>query len=119
MPRIEKSHDRPWLPKLQPFSRYSAKNAAFYHSAEWKKVRDLQLMQHPICQECERLGRVTPATVVDHIKPINEGGDRLDQRNLQSLCETCHNRKSAREGRAVRLCPPLSAPRQTNENNNP
>ena len=103
MPRIEKSHDRPWLPKLQPFSRYSAKNAAFYHSAEWKKVRDLQLMQHPICQECERLGRVTPATVVDH---INEGGDRLDQRNLQSLCETCHNRKSAREGRAVRLCPP-------------
>lgn len=99
MPKIEKSHDRPWLPKPQPFARHSAKNAAFYHSVEWKRVRNLQLMQHPICQECERQGKVTPATVVDHIKPINEGGERLDQRNLQSLCETCHNKKSAKEGR--------------------
>lgn len=98
MPTIEKKHKRPWLPERKPFERYSGKNAQFYHSAAWREVRWEQLRQHPLCQECEKNGVLTPAVLVDHIKPINEGGEKLDMRNLQSLCARCHNKKSAREG---------------------
>ena len=40
---------------------------------------------------------MTAARVVDHIKPINEGGARYDFTNLQGLCDSCHNKKSGRE----------------------
>lgn len=48
--------------------------------------------------ECERLGRITPATVADHIKP-HEGNPELfwDEDNLQPLCKRCHDSKTARE----------------------
>ena len=35
--------------------------------------------------------------MVDHIKPINKGGSKLDIDNLQSLCNRCHALKSAKE----------------------
>lgn len=98
MPKIEKSHHRPWIPERTPFFRYSGNNAAFYHSVAWRNARSVQLTEHPLCQECEKKGIITPATLVDHIKPINEGGSKLDPHNLQSLCDKCHNKKSAREG---------------------
>ncbi len=48
--------------------------------------------------ECERLGRITPATVVDHIKP-HEGNPEMfwEEDNVQSLCKPCHDSKTARE----------------------
>ena len=36
--------------------------------------------------------------MVDHITPINNGGQKLDYSNLQALCNKCHNKKSASEG---------------------
>ena len=64
--------------------------AKFYASAKWKKVRDLQLKQEPLCRMCGR-----PATLVDHIVEIRDGGAKLDFSNLQSLCHSCHNKKTA------------------------
>lgn len=72
-------------------------NSEFYQSQRWRRVRLQFLQQHPLCAECEGRGIVTPATVVDHIKPINEGGDRFNFDNLQGLCAKCHNKKSGRE----------------------
>ena len=45
----------------------------------------------------EAPAKATPAQMVDHVRPINEGGAALDLENLQSLCHACHNRKSGRE----------------------
>jgi|SRR5215468_6480678 len=58
----------------------------FYKTARWKRLRKLQLMQHPLCKFCLERGIVTAANVVDHVAP-HKGitGD------LQSLCEPCHN----------------------------
>ena len=39
----------------------------------------------------------TPARVVDHITPIKDGGERFCWSNLQPLCISCHNRKTAKE----------------------
>lgn len=65
------------------------------------------LAQHLWCVECERGGRLTPATVVDHVIP-HKGDRRLfwDMSNWQALCVRCHNSKTAREdggfGRVVK-----------------
>ena len=69
----------------------------FYNSSEWKLLRRQKLAFNPLCERCEREGRLTPATVVDHILPIKEGGPCLDIKNLQSLCKSCHDSKTARE----------------------
>ena len=53
---------------------------------------------------CSAQGKVVPATQVDHITPIVEGGDWFDADNLQSLCLVCHSQKTrGDEGKAVRM----------------
>jgi len=69
----------------------------FYNSREWKLLRRQKLAKDPLCEQCKREGRLTPATVVDHIVPMKEGGACLDIKNLQSLCKRCHDSKTARE----------------------
>ena len=71
---------------------------AFYHSHEWKHLRQNYLIEHPFCMECWKKGKLTRATVVDHIVPIKQGGPELDESNLQALCASCHGSKSIREG---------------------
>lgn len=64
----------------------------FYHSREWKRVRGLQLHRQPLCKEC-----LQPATIVDHIVEIKDGGAKLSLSNLQSLCTGCHNTKTLKQ----------------------
>ena len=66
----------------------------FYASNEWRKLRVMYRRAHPLCEECLKQGRTTPAALVDHIVEIEDGGARLDPENLQSLCFACHNRKT-------------------------
>lgn len=60
-------------------------------------MRAVKLRHNPLCEECLRHGRITLATLVDHIVPIKKGGACLDMDNLQSMCDSCHNRKTAKE----------------------
>ncbi len=64
----------------------------------WRKVSKLYLIEHPLCVMCNREGRLTPATEVDHIIP--HGGDvKLfwDSNNWQGLCKSCHSKKTVLE----------------------
>ena len=70
----------------------------FYQSKEWKLVKKRHLQIEPLCRECKKKGVLVRATMVDHIVPIKQGGSPLDDSNLQSLCWSCHSRKSAQEG---------------------
>lgn len=54
------------------------------------------LYDHPLCEECERQGRVTAATVPDHIVALVNGGKDTED-NLQSLCTECHKAKTAKD----------------------
>lgn len=68
------------------------------YDAAWRKVRASVLAAEPLCRFCDEAGRVTPATVVDHIVPIADAPDRrLDPTNLRPLCKPCHDRRTARE----------------------
>jgi 5-methylcytosine-specific restriction protein A len=70
------------------------------YNTRWDKARKTYLARNPLCVMCKREGRVTPATVVDHIKP-HKGDQQLfwDTDNWQSLCAPHHNRDKQREER--------------------
>lgn len=97
MPTILKTKRRPWQQERVTQARRIHNNGAFYRAAPWRKLRATKMQYNPLCEECTRNGRVVSATMVDHIKPISEGGAMLDMENLQSLCNRCHNIKSGRE----------------------
>lgn len=70
----------------------------WYKTTAWLKLRQWQLQLHPLCVMCEAEGRVTAASVADHVRPHR--GDRVaffDAENLQSLCEQHHNTAKQRE----------------------
>lgn len=43
---------------------------------------------------------------VDHIEPVSKGGHKFDERNLQTLCRSCHHEKTAEENRHGDTEPP-------------
>ncbi|WP_080971287.1 HNH endonuclease signature motif containing protein [Haemophilus parainfluenzae] len=67
------------------------------YGAQWRKIRSIVLVRdNYLCQECLKQGRFVTATTVDHITPKAHGGSD-DLTNLQSLCNSCHKFKTARE----------------------
>lgn len=66
----------------------------FYQSRSWIKFRNWFRAKNPLCKHCLEKGIVTPMKIVDHIKPISEGGEKFSEDNCQSLCQECHNRKT-------------------------
>ena len=76
-----------------------------YNTAAWQRLRKAKLSRDPLCEDCQAMGRITPANHVDHCHAINDGGDAfppLDE--LSSKCASCHSAKTARgaEAGAVR-----------------
>ena len=51
------------------------------YDAVWTKFRAWYLANNPLCVMCQKEGRLTPANEVHHIKPLIEGGARLDENN--------------------------------------
>lgn len=45
------------------------------------------------CRSCGKAGKLC----VDHIEPLERGGDPFDPMNLQALCGECHRLKSRGE----------------------
>lgn len=61
-----------------------------YGRAGWRKIRAAQLKREPQCRACG-----AKASHVDHITPKRVGGGD-ESRNLQSLCRSCHSKKTGR-----------------------
>ncbi|TYS50095.1 HNH endonuclease [Bacillus infantis] len=85
--------------KLYDRYRRDQETAAFYKSTPWRKVREQALARDiGLCQHCLSKGRIKWADMVDHIIPIKEAWElRLVLDNLQSLCNSCHNIKTAED----------------------
>ena len=68
------------------------KHSRMYDSPDWRAARKAYLRQHPLCVMCKQFGRVTPAKIVDHIKPHKNNYEMFwDQDNWESLCASCHS----------------------------
>lgn len=66
------------------------------YDTEWDKARRLYIDGNPLCEMCDRKGRVSPVEQVDHIIPFRSKEDRLlrlQQMNFQSVCTPCHRLK--------------------------
>ena len=84
----------------------SGNNKWPYCTVRWRKLRRQKLTEDPLCAHCQAIGKVTPATQVDHVRPINQGGDPWAWDNLQALCASCHSRKTklSDKGKPLRGC---------------
>lgn len=66
-----------------------------YNTTEWRKLREVYMRQHPICEKCLEKGKITPAEDIHHkISPFRGGevnyGLLLDHDNLMAVCKECH-----------------------------
>ena len=57
----------------------------------WKRIRDKYIKEHPLCEMCEKEGRLVPAEEIHHILPVSRGGTH-SRDNLMALCRSCHNK---------------------------
>lgn len=88
------------LPTFAPFRsharqiRTNSKQRGYDH--RWNELRNRFIVINPLCRMCEQEGRVEPATEVDHIIPFIGLEDplRVQWENLQSLCHSCHVKKT-------------------------
>lgn len=93
--------------------RYGRGNASQRgYGSRWRKARLTFLQQHPLCRMCQEDGRLTPATVVDHITPHKLEEARKSgsveaialaetmfwhRGNWQPLCKTHHDGAKAKQ----------------------
>lgn len=59
---------------------------------KWGNLLDRKhISAHPLCEECLGLGGASVATLMHYVKPLADGGTN-DERNLRSLCVSCHEK---------------------------
>lgn len=104
MANSPKNIKRPWVKQRKPFER-AVSNYSFYNSRAWRKAAARHKQAHPICVKCESAGVIAPAEFTDHIVRIEDGGDKFNPANLQSLCSFHHNQKSGREAHGYKEKP--------------
>jgi 5-methylcytosine-specific restriction protein A len=76
--------------------RTDVSKTGVYSLTRWRKLRAYILDREPLCRMCAKDGKITPATLVDHIKPVGSPDDDwfYDEDNLQPLCYQCHQVKT-------------------------
>ena len=76
----------------------------FYTSKRWRRKRENILKRdNYTCQWCKRFGKKTPATVVHHIKHLEDCPEMAyKDNNLVSLCGKCHNKAHPEKAEKIR-----------------
>lgn len=95
-----------YCPKHKPAVASRKASAAWHYlytdpRFHWAEHRRDQLIREPWCRECARHGLRTPATDVDHIVPHRGDAGLFAHGELQSLCHSCHSRKTLAENAAL------------------
>ena len=67
------------------------------NTQRWRALRARTLGARPLCEVCLKEGRVTPATEVHHVRPVESTSNydvmrslAYDPNNLLCLCHACH-----------------------------
>jgi 5-methylcytosine-specific restriction protein A len=77
-----------------------------YGTARWQRTAQHQLTNEPLCATCLAAGRITPATVCDHVDPESKRTvEGFFEGPFQSLCDQypwrCHSRVKQLEERGL------------------
>jgi 5-methylcytosine-specific restriction protein A len=62
-----------------------------YGTQRWRRLSLAQLRREPLCSYCQAQGRITPATVADHVVPHSGDHHLFFGGKLQSLCKFHHD----------------------------
>lgn len=82
------------MPPITPRQRYRR----LLNSQRWRTVREQVLARDKgLCQDCVEAGRLSVATEVHHVQPVEHISSpalmmrlALDPANLVALCHSCH-----------------------------
>ena len=75
------------------------KKAGRHYTGRWNALSKRYRTINPLCEDCEKYGRVTPCSEVHHIVPLEEDPDGLmDWHNLVALCKFCHQYRHGKAG---------------------
>ena len=80
-----------------PKHSYRKAVQVWYGSRRWKAKRIAHLRSQPLCAYCEREGRITAATIADHVTPHKGDEGLFWHGRLNSLCKSCHDSTKKRE----------------------
>lgn len=58
---------------------------------QWEQFSRRYRRANPFCRECGLAGRLVECDAVDHIVPLEEGGQKFARSNLQPICNEHHN----------------------------
>lgn len=94
-PRCDK-HPLSYSPK-KVYEHHHHQGKHIYSSARWRNLRNQFIKHNPLCAHCKVDDIITPGDMVDHIVEIEDGGEIWDVDNLQTLCNSCHNKKTGNE----------------------
>lgn len=83
--------------RKQWFERHRGSRHERGYDNTWYKVRKTYLMLHPLCEQCEKEGRLTLAKEVHHKIALRDGGSRLDPDNFMAVCRACHQKFTQEE----------------------
>ena len=96
----------PWdskarIKKSQTYIR--ERSADLYHTARWTRLSRAFKASHPLCEECKKKGKITPADVTDHVVPWPICGAEgfFNEDNLQALCHNCNHEKGQRDKKVI------------------
>ncbi|MBF1994432.1 HNH endonuclease [Serratia symbiotica] len=85
------------------------------YGSKWQAERRLFLQAHPLCVMCQQMGRLEPATVVDHIVPHRLKEAKTPEqmkkaqhlfwsrKNWQGLCKPHHDSTKQRMEKTGRV----------------
>lgn len=94
--------DKPEGPTPSDYDEWSDEELECYRKAadQWRDRRD-KLIEKYHDREWRSFRWPSPESrlEVDHITPVSEGGHPFDPSNLWTLCEDCHQEKTAEENR--------------------
>lgn len=95
MATINKNRIRPIKQKSICSETLDASN--YYNTLAWRRFRQTYYTEHPVCEECLRHHKITPADDLHHLVPFGNGVTEqerwrlfLDPNNVKALCEACH-----------------------------
>ena len=93
--RFCEEHEKQEASRYEKYDRDPAVRRRYGRA--WKRIRDRYIAAHPLCEQCQKEGRMTPAQEVHHILPLSRGGTHAEA-NLMALCTPCHSSITAKDG---------------------
>lgn len=70
-----------------------------YKTARWQRLREAQLVAHPLCEWCLEQDIVTEANEVHHVVAHKGDTDLFWSGPFVSTCKSCHASRGQREDR--------------------